>query len=194
MKFAQLPTDTFKQIQLGAGILLSEFDPTSPTIDKNKILGATSGGIQFTATDDFSDFGKDIDNCPNNTYQLKRITSRSAKMSGTFVTMSAATAKIVTAAADIPTSDITNIVPRNQLVESDFSTVWLVADYSDLNGPTNGGFCAIKMINSLSTGGFRMQTTENEKGKFAFEFTAHYDINNIDTVPYSIYIKAGTAE
>ena len=60
-KFTKLPTDAFENIQLNAGILLSDFDPTTATIKQESILGATSGGINFTATPSYSDFGEDID-------------------------------------------------------------------------------------------------------------------------------------
>jgi hypothetical protein len=70
-----------------------------------------------------------------------------------------------------------------------------VADYSDKNstsGSATAGFVAIKLINALSTGGFQIQTADKEKGQFKFEFTGHYSKDAQDTVPFEIYIKAGT--
>ena len=58
MKFTKIPTNTFETIQINAGVLLSEFDPTSPTVTDAKILGATTGGITFTATPTYSDYGR----------------------------------------------------------------------------------------------------------------------------------------
>ena len=55
MKFTKLPIDTFKKIQLNAGILLSDFNPSSVSVSRSAILGATSGGINFTATPNFSE-------------------------------------------------------------------------------------------------------------------------------------------
>ena len=69
-----------------------------------------------------------------------------------------------------------------------------MGDYSDMNGETNGGFIAIHLINALSTGGFQMKTADKAKGQFAFEYMAHYSITEPETVPFEIYIKAGTAE
>jgi hypothetical protein len=48
------------------------------------------------------------------------------------------------------------------------------------------------MMNALSTGGFQIQTADKEKGQFSFEFTGHYSKDSADTVPFEIYIKAGT--
>lgn len=192
MKFTKLPENTFKEMQLNAGILCRSFVPKTGTV--TDIMGATSGGINFTATPEFSDWGEDIDNCPKNMKELKRQTSIEAKMSGTFVSISAALAKTLAGAADVDSSDSTHIIPRNDLDDADFADAWFVGDYSDKNGETNGGFCAIHLLNSLSTGGFQIQSSDEAKGQFAFEFTGHYSMDDPDLVPYEIYIKAGTAE
>lgn len=194
-KFTKLPTDAFQKIQINAAMLLRTFDPAAAVPPKDEdIIGATSGGINFAETTTFKDFGNDIDNCPKNSWQLKRIESRTAKASGSFVTMDTAAAKSLLAAADIDKSDTTKVTPRNDLHEEDFDDIWIVGDYSEHNGNKNGGFVAILLKKALSTGGFQLQTTENEKGKYSFEYTAHSSLTEQDVVPYEIYIKAGTAE
>ena len=95
MKFTQIPADTFKQIVLNAGILLKSFTPNTGTFSASDIVGATTGGITFEATPTFSDFGEDIDNCPKNTMELKKLDSWEVKMSGTYVTLTAEIAKSV---------------------------------------------------------------------------------------------------
>ena len=75
MKFRKIPENTFKNIVLNAGVLLSSFTPATPTIEDTNILGATTGGINFTATPSFTDFGEDIDNCPKNMKELKKLDS-----------------------------------------------------------------------------------------------------------------------
>ena len=191
MNFTQIPADTFKQIVLNAGILLKSFTPNTGTFSASDIVGATTGGITFEATPTFSDFGEDIDNCPKNTMELKKLDSWEVKMSGTYVTLTAEIAKSVISAADI--SDI-KITPRNDIDLADFSDLWFVADYSNLNGETNGGFCAIHLLNALSTSGLKIQSSDKAKGQFAFEYTAHYSISKPDIVPFEVYIKAGTEE
>lgn len=192
MKFTQIPTTAMEEMQLNAGVLLSSFNPS--TAEVSGITGATTGGIKFSAIPAYSDFGEDIDNCPKNMMELKRQDSVEVKISGTFVTVTAATAKKLMAAADIDTSDNTKIVPRNDLKASDFADLWWVGDYSDKNGAANGGFVAIHVMNTLNTGGFQLQTGDKSKGQFLFEFTGHYSIDAQDVVPYEVYIKAGTEE
>ena len=194
MKYTKIPENTFQNIQLNAGVLLSSFNPSSATVADECIIGATTGGSNVTATPTYIDFGEDIDNCPKNMKELKKLDSWEVKCSGTFVTIDTSVAKSLIGAADIGTSDTTKVTPRNDLAQSDFNDIWIVGDYSDKNGDTNGGFIAIHMMNALSTGGFQIQTADKEKGQFAFEYTAHYSMSAQGTVPFEVYVKAGTAE
>ena len=191
MKYTKIPETTFKNLQLNAGVLLSAFNPESATVANESIIGATTGGVNFTATPTFSDYGEDIDNCPKNMMELKKLDSWEISMSGTYVTVDANAVKALVGAADVSGNKIT---PRNDLKLSDFTDVWWVGDYSDQNGETNGGFVAIHMVNALSTGGFAIKSSDNGKGAFAFTYTAHYSMSAQDTVPFEVYVKAGAAE
>lgn len=190
MQYTQIPETAFQNIQLNAGILLDAFTPSTGVI--GNLLGATTGGINFTDTPEYTDFGEDIDNCPKNTLELKKINSREVKLSGTFVTVSASVVKTLIGAADADSADATHIVPRDTLASTDFKDIWWVGDYSDKNTGTTAGYCAIHLMNGLNTAGFQIQSSDKAKGQFAFEFTGHYSIDNIDEVPYEVYIKAGT--
>lgn len=191
MKFTQIPETTFQQIQLNAGVLLKNFVPSTATVQNTDIIGATSGGVNFTAAPSFLDMGEDIDNCPKNMKELKQLDTWEIKMSGTFVTVTADVAKMMIGAADVASEKIT---PRNDLKAEDFTDLWWVGDYSDKNGDKNGGFIAIHMMNTLSTGGFSIQSGDKAKGQFAFEFTAHYSMAEQSKVPFEAYVKAGTEE
>ena len=191
MKYTKIPETTFQNIQLNAGVLLSSFNPESATVADASIIGATTGGINFTATPTYNDFGEDIDNCPKNMKELKKLDAWEISLSGTYVTVDANAVKALVGAADVSGNKIT---PRNDLKLTDFTDVWWVGDYSDQNGETNGGFVAIHMMNALSTGGFAIQSSDNGKGNFAFTYTAHYSMSAQGTVPFEVYVKAGTAE
>lgn len=197
MKFTQIPTDTFATLQMNAGILVkgnTGFNPATGTVTTANILGATSGGINVTCTPEYIDFGEDVDNCPKNMMELKKLNSWECKMSGTFVTVSTTLAQMMLGAADIDSTDTTKVTPRRDVLQSDFQDVWFVGDYSDKNGDTNGGFVAVHLLNALSTGGFSMQTGDNEKGQFSVEFTGHVSIDAQNVVPMEFFIKTGTAE
>ena len=191
MKYTKIPETTFKNLQLNAGVLLSTFNPESATVANESIIGATTGGVNFTATPTFSDYGEDIDNCPKNMKELKKLDAWEISLSGTYVTVDANAVKALVGAADVSGNKIT---PRNDLKLTDFTDVWWVGDYSDQNGETNGGYVAVHMMNALSTGGFAIKSSDNGKGNFAFTYTAHYSMSAQDTVPFEVYVKAGTAE
>lgn len=190
MKYTQIPVTAFKDIQLNAGILVDDFNPATGVI--GALLGATSGGVQFQDNMEFKDFGEDIDNCPKNMKELKKLDKHDVKMSGTFVTINAVTAKTLAAAADIDPDDTTHIIPRNDVLEADFKTLWWIGDYSDVNTGDNAGYCAIKLYNALNTGGFQIQSADKDKGKFAFSFEGHYSMKQQDKVPYDVYVKSGS--
>lgn len=191
MKFTQIPSDTFKKLQLNAGILVDDFAPADGTI--GNLLGATSGGVNFTATPTFSDYGDDIDNCPKNMLELKKLDSWEATMSGSFLSVSADIAKMLVGAGDVDSSDSTHVIPRNDVLKTDFEDVWWVGDYSDENNGENAGFMAIHLMNALNTGGFQIQSTDNGKGTMSFTFTGHYSMDAQDTVPFEIFVKAGSS-
>lgn len=192
MKFTQVAADAFKKLQLNAGIMLTEFDPESATLDKSKIFAATSGGNSFTAVPEYIDYGEDIDNVPANVKELKHQTTVEAKMSGTAKTIDSASGKAMIGAADWDPST-KKLTPRADLLGSDFIDIWWVGDYSDDNSDSTGGFIAIKLINALNTGGFSIQSNDDGKADFEYEFMGHYSLADLSKVPYEIYINEGSA-
>ena len=194
MKFTKIPATTFQELQLNAGILASAFTTATGTVDESAILGATSGGISFTATPSYTDMGEDVDNCPKNMMELKRLDSWDINISGTYVTANTARAKSLIGAADIDSVDTTLVKPRSEISTADFADIWWIGDYSDKNGATNGGYIAIHLMNALSTGGFQIKSGDKSKGQFSFTYTAHFSNAAQETVPFELYIKAGTAE
>lgn len=197
MKFTKLPPDTFQKLVLNAGILVDAFTPATGII--GNLMGATTGGITFKSNPTYTDFGEDVDNCPNNTMELKRIDQFDPAMSGTFLTLTAAVVKDLIGAADIAVRDTTHVIPRDHLIEDDFKEVWWIGDYSDINndgstGSTkSAGFLAIHLMNSLNTGGFQITSANKAKGQMAFDFHGHYSLENIEEVPFEVYCKAGVA-
>ena len=194
MKYSQLPADMFKNIQFNAGMIVTEFNLETGEAPENARVGATSGGINFTATPTFSDYGEDIDNCPKNMKEMKRLDSWEAKLSGTFVSLNTTAGTMLCAAADASGG---GIVPRSVLKSTDFKDLWVIGDYSEINADgTTGkaGFLAIKVLNALSTGGFQLQTGDKAKGQFVFEFTGHYSMEDPEKAPFEIHIKQGTAD
>ena len=180
----QLPADVFDTIQRNAGVLLSEFDATSWAVDREHIIGATSGGINFKDELAFVDMGDDIDNCPKNMMELKELDSRVVTCSGTYVAVRPEEIKNLAVVADMEGNKIT---PRNEIKLSDYRKIWFVCDYG------KDGAIAVELENVINESGFAIQTANKGKGQFAFNYKAHYSIDNPDTVPYGIHIKDPSA-
>lgn len=188
MKYSKIHPDTFKRLGMNAGMVLKDFNLADGSYSNADLLGPTTGGINFTATPSFNDFGEDIDNCPKNTKELKRLVDWEVTMSGTFIAMTAEMAKMLVSLADITDG---KVIPRAVLEMDDFMDLWLVGDYSAVNTGSGAGYIAIHMMNALSTGGFQIQTADKEKMQFSFEFTGHYSLDAQDTVPFEIILAEG---
>lgn len=190
MEFTKLPDNAFTNLQMNAGIMVDNFNPATAVI--GNIMGATTGGFSFSSNPFYEDFGEDVDNCPPNTWQLKKLKYFDPAISGTFLTVTAASAAQLVGGADV-TAATGKVTPRAELTEDDFKDVWVIGDYSDKNTGANAGFLALHIMNALNTAGIQWTTTKDGKGQFAFEFHGHYDMEDIDTVPFEIYVKAGAA-
>ena len=191
MKYTKVPTNAFKQLQMNAGIIVDAFNPATGVI--GNILGATSGGIKFNANPTFNNLGTDIDNCPDNAMELERISYYDPTLSGTFLSVTPAVIANMIGAGDVDQQDETHVIPRSVLLTRDFKDLWFIGDYSDANTGDDAGFLAIHIMNALNKSGFQITTGKNAKGQFAIEYHGYYSMEDIDTVPFEIFCKAGSA-
>ena len=192
-RYEKISPNAFKEMTYGAGIILSAFAPETGTIELHDILYATTGGHSSNIKRELTDFGEGLDNVPIGTMQLQKAQPWQIETSGTAKTINLETLRDMFGNADI-VKEASKIVLRNDLKPEDFKDFWIVSNYSDLNGETNGGYVAQHFMNTLSMDGFNPAFAKDENGTFPFRYKAFYDINDIDKVPYEVYLKAGTAE
>lgn len=186
MRFTVIPEDTFDDLQLDAGVLLKRFNPANPVAPADAdIICATTGGVNPTCVPTFSDFGEDVDNCPNNMKELKHLDGWECTIATTALGTSPELIKMAIGCADI-NNETGAITPRKNLEQTDFSDLWWVGDKAD------GGLVAIQLKNALSTGGFSLQTTKNGKGQIALTITGHVSINAQSTMPMVFYSMSGS--
>lgn len=177
--FTVIPQDTFEAMQLDAGVLLKNFDPENPAKPADAdIICATTGGIAVTCQPEYSDLGEDVDNCPVNMKELKHLDSWTCTVGFTALSTSVEGIRLALGAADVTGN---KVVPRRDLKQSDFSTVWWVGDRAD------GGGVAVKLFNALSTDGLSLQTTKSGKGQTSMTLTGHVSINAQDVMPMEFY-------
>lgn len=184
-RFTIIADDAFDALQVNAGVLLTNFDITSPytTPLSADILATTTGGVNPTCTPTYSDYGEDVDNVPNNMKEFKHLDGWEAKLSFSSIKFNAANTKWALGAADsqLLESGITKITPRRDLLQTDFHDLWWVGDKA------NGGAYAIHLLNALSTDGLNIQSTKNGKGTNQITVTGHVSINAQNTMPMEIY-------
>lgn len=179
-EFVKIPESTFEDLQLDAGLLLNKFDPATPNVQDEDIITATTGGVTASCTPSFSDMGEDVDNCPNNLLEMKKLEGWDAKLSTTALSTKAEVIRMSLGAADV-NATTGKITPRVDLQTTDFGDVWWVGRKA------GGGFVAVRLINALSTGGFSLKTTKNGKGQLTVELTGHVSINHQDVMPMEFY-------
>lgn len=185
----QIPIDTFDDIQLDAGILLSEFDPTTPSsVVNSDIISATSGGFQIDCKPTYSDMGSDVDNCPENTKELKHLDGWDITIKFTALRSKNNMFKLSLGAADI---DMTTgkVTPRKDLKQTDFAdSLWWIGDKAD------GGLVAVNAKNVLSTDGLSYKTSKNNKSTMSVTLTCHVSLYAQSEMPVDIYVIDGDSD
>lgn len=189
-RYTQIPKDTFDALQLDAGVLLYDFDPSeaadgeSAGFDDDDFICATTGGITAECSPEYSDLAEDVDNAPNNLKEFLHLDGWTCTLGFTSLSNDAKGIKLALGAADIE-SDNTKIVPRRDVKQGDFSDVWWVGDKA------NGGFVAIKLMNALSSEGFSLSTEKGGKGTTGVTLTGYVSIDDQNTVPMEFYTIDG---
>lgn len=176
----KIPIDTFQGLQIDAGVLCWDFDPEAPAITDENLICPTTGGITVSCKPTYSDFGADVDNCLNNTKELKHLDGWECMMSTTSLGTSLEGIRLALGAADIMAAK-SKVTPRRNLQQGDFRSLWWVGDRAD------GGLVAAHLKNALSTGGFELKTEKNNKGQTTMEITGHVSLNAQDDMPMEFY-------
>lgn len=187
MRFTKIPENTFEELQINAGILVKDFDVSTGTFDDADMITATTGGITVNVKPTYEDFGDDIDNCPKNTMELKRITETEVSLSTTALNINEDLLLLMLGAAD-KDSVSGAIKPRSDLQTTDFATVWWIGDLS------NNGYVAVKISNALSTDGFSIKTQDKGKGNISITLTGHVSIEAQDVIPAEFYLGEGSSD
>jgi len=188
--FTRIPADTFEQIQTEAGMLLYNFDPENPTSFKEEdIICPTTGGVTIRCVPTTSDMGEDVDNCPANLLELKKIDSWDCGLEFTSLGTSPKSIRLALGAADVDNNDTTHIVPRRDLKVDDAQDVWWVGDRAD------GGMVAAVVRKALSTRGLSLKTSKAGKGNTSVNLTGHVTVDTQDQVPMEFWstgpVKSG---
>jgi hypothetical protein len=185
-RYYEVKKDTFDGLVTESGLLLKNLNLEAVEAGEagftdEDIICATTGGISVQDTTEWQDLGEDVDNCPVNMKEFKIMTSRSASISTSALSMTPESLRLALGAADI-SEDGKMVVPRTSLdQDKDFQTIYWVSDKA------NGGAVVAVLTNALSTGGMTVQTGKATKATLALTLTGHISINAQDVAPLTFY-------
>ena len=189
-----LRKETFKNLQLNAGIVLKNFSYESITdaaalktaiatakTAGTDILGATRGGGNFVATRDIRT--PEADGVRYGFVGDKFVDSVDARLSTTLIEITPGNLKLALGSADVTTSgQKTTIKLRTEIKDEDYleNIVW-VGNLAD------GSLVAIVLYNALNTADFNLTYTDKGEGTLTVEFHAHQEeVDDYDYAPFEI--------
>lgn len=196
-----LRRDTYRSLQLNAGITLVNFDISSYTTAEDlktalstaisagtNLLGATRGGGTFTMTREIRQV--EADGARFRFVGGEIVDSADAYLSETLIEITPAHLKHVLGNVDVTTSGTKSVIDfRTAFEDSDYlqNVVWI--------GDTSEGFVCIELKNALNTADFTFTFADKNEGTVNVEYHAHQDdVNDYDSLPVRIIFLDSAGE
>lgn len=190
-----LRKETYKSLQLNAGMTLVDFDLSdyatasalktalkAAILDGSKLLGATRGGGTFTITRDIRQV--DADGVRSRFKGSEIVDAADAYLSETLIEITPEHIKAVLGNADMDNTDPNHIIItlRTAIEDEDYldSVVWV--------GDTSEGFMAIELYNAFNTADFTFTFADKNEGTANVEYHAHTDdVSDNEEVPCKLH-------
>ncbi len=189
-----LNAETAKNFQFDSGVLFknvtdpSKMDVSTMTVDN--YIGATTGGMSFTASPQLIDLFEDVDGAYGMFKGGDVIETWEITLTATLLESTAENLKLAVGPATI--ADNTGvagskvITPKNCIDDADYLTnlCW----YGTLKGSDKP--LVIEMQNVINGTGINFTTESKAKGTIECEFSPRFDLASPDAVPFKIYVPA----
>lgn len=180
-------SNTAENLLLDAGAFFKnwnlETDTYSTAKAAGKLIGATSGGGEFSATPEVRQI--EIDGVKGRAKGLEAVDSWEVSLKGTFVEVSKEVLQLALGAADSDTdtdSGKTTITARNNIELTDYvSNITWVGTISGSDDPV-----IIQIKNALATDGVTLSVEDKNNATVEATFYGHYDTDDLDTPPFVI--------
>lgn len=185
--------DTFKNLQLNAGIFLVNFDYSAVKTkeqlikaietavkDEKKILGATKGGGSFACTPTIRKI--EVDGMRNPFPGSQVIDEWQVKLSTTLTELTPSNLEIAFTTGEAKTVDgITTLKIKSDLNNDDYvdKLCW-IGDLSD------GRYILINITKALNTAGATLTFADKGEGSIPVEFTAHQEGISSEYLPVEV--------
>lgn len=162
--------DTSKNLQLDAGVFLTDYTLGEDIVAEN-ILGATRGGGTVSIVPVIHHV--DADGIPANFKGMDRIDEITATISTTMLEVTPeAIVAAMGGAAEIESGredGNVHITIGHTLKDSSYRTIWWLGNMSD------GRLIAVKLSNAMSKEGLQLSISSKGEGTYPVSLTAHYD-------------------
>ena len=178
MKYARCAAAADGPILIGSGLLCAGFDPSTGRAEG--VIGVSPDLVRFEARPVYEDFGRDVDNMPPDTLELRRLRGYRVRLSGTFRGLIAERTRRVLGGSDRPF-----LCPGSPDEPVD---IWLVGDA----GAAAGGYLAIRIRNALSEG-LSVTLRDRDAGLCAFELSGLRRLDDGDDPPFEVWMGAPEA-
>lgn len=196
-----LRRDTYRSLQLNAGITLVNYDISSYTTAEDlktalataisagtNLLGATRGGGTFTMTREIRQV--EADGARFRFVGGEIVDSADAYLSETLIEITPTHLKHVLGNVDVTTSGTKSVIDfRTAFEDGDYlqNVVWI--------GDTSEGFVCIDLKNALNTADFTFTFADKNEGTVNVEYHAHQDdVNDYDSLPVRIIFLDSAGE
>lgn len=200
MRYEKVNPNLFQHTISGAFILLRDFDTETGVIDPAEILAATTEDTTFTASPTWVNRFERINGINGEYKEGMHNSGSTITFDGTAISSDDEFIRDLTALAglqksggslDSPTT-LSTIVPRTDVLDSDFKDIWVVTNYGDNNSELSGGFLAIHLKNALSVNGLQIRGVNNDYGTFPFSYKAFKTLEAQTEEAYEIFIRRST--
>lgn len=182
----RISADAAEKMQVNAGILVKNFNISSPTAPADEdIICETTGDFSITCAPIFEDMFADVNNAPVNTKEGLRINGWNCGLNVTALSVTEETVAASLGAADTSSGQI---IPRKLIYDDDFKGYYWIGDMMDENK-----LFVVSLTDAISKAGLSFTASNNGKGKLALSLTPHASIEDPDTCPMAFYILEKTS-
>lgn len=187
-----LNADTAKNFQFDSGVLFRNVtDPSAmdvSTMTTTNYVGATTGGMAFTASPSLIDLFEDVDGAYGKFKGGDVIETWEITLTATLLEQTADNLKMAIGPAEITDNTTVTgskkISPKNCIDDGDYLTnlCW----YGTLKGSDKP--IVIEMLNVMNGNGINFTSNSKGKGTVECEFSPRFEVSKPDVVPFNIYL------
>lgn len=180
--------ETAKNLIIDAGAVFVNYDIETDTVEtaKKKLIGATSGGNEFSAVPTFREI--QVDGVKGKVSGLRPLESWEVHLKTNLLEFKEDTFSYALAGAEVSETTVgeasyQKVQGKNCILEEDFiDNLTLMGNISGSKEPV-----IIQIFNALNTEGLTINMADSEDIVMELDFEGHYSVDKLDNPPFAIY-------